>query len=154
LPTPSPPARGRERAESSGEDAVSDRDLHLPGDGGRHPCAGDPRLARAAVTSGPSLGAALSRSSDEAEPVSRGSGLCAVRDPELAVDVVEVKLHRLVGEVELLSNRAVGKSARDGFEDLQLALGQPGPVAHLLLSALVPATLQGASDARGQREVD
>jgi hypothetical protein len=43
---------------------------------------------------------------------------------ELAQDVPDVVLHRLLGDVELLADLPVGVAARHVLEDLALALGQ------------------------------
>ena len=52
------------------------------------------------------------------------SGFEAASHPELAVDVGQVELHRLVGDPEDLRHLAVRPSARDELQDLELATGQ------------------------------
>ena len=49
-----------------------------------------------------------------------------VRHAELAVDVRQVELHRLLGDPELLADRVVRKAPRQRLQDRRLALGQAG----------------------------
>ena len=53
------------------------------------------------------------------------------RDAELAVDVAEVELHRLLADPELAADLAVREPARDRVEDGRLALAQHGRAGRL-----------------------
>src|SRR5919197_6442768 len=61
--------------------------------------------------------------------------LGAIPHTELAIDVVQVELHGLVGEPELFRDGAIGEPARHTSENLRLALAQAGFV--LLPSRLI-----------------
>src|SRR5262245_32629827 len=80
------------------------------------------------------------------EGVARGFG--AVRDPELAIDVRQVELDRLLGDPELFRDRLVRQAPRDGPQDHQLALGQ----SRFLRGRLAGVT--GDADRREHRPLD
>src|SRR4051794_36909078 len=56
-----------------------------------------------------------------------GSG--PVRHAELAVDVREVELHRLLGDPHLTADGLVGQAAGDSAQDRDLAAGEAGCVS-------------------------
>src|SRR3954471_1817150 len=70
--------------------------------------------------------AVVDRALDEPVLVREASGLGAVRDAELAIDVREVELDRLFRHPQLLADRLVREAAREGGEDRGLALGEAG----------------------------
>jgi hypothetical protein len=59
-------------------------------------------------------------------------GLRPVRDAELAVDVRQVELHRLLRDPELLADRVVREAAGEGPQDRRLALGEAGGLGRVL----------------------
>src|ERR687897_2487581 len=62
---------------------------------------------------------------DAAGAVGVPRGLGAARDSELAVDVAEVELDRLLADPELAADLPVREAARHGLEHGSLALAQP-----------------------------
>src|SRR3954470_10287897 len=70
--------------------------------------------------------AVVDRALDEPVLVCESSGLGAVRDAELAIDVREVELDRLLRHPQLFADRLVREAAREGREDRGLALGEAG----------------------------
>src|SRR5262245_56663196 len=100
-----------------------------------------------------SASAGLGELPDHAELMRDAGRLGPVRDAELPVDAVQVELHGLVGEEELVLDRAIGQAARHGAQHLELAAGQPGPDAHVGLDVLAGELLNGCPiDRRGVEE--
>src|SRR5215208_4150865 len=85
---------------------------------------------------------------DQAVLIRVASGLRPVREIQLAVDVRQVELHRLLGDPELLADRSVGKTLRDGLQGRELTLRQPGRLAQAPLVDL------GESDCVEHRSLD
>ena len=69
-------------------------------------------------------------------------GLRSIRHLELAVDVVQVELDRLVREPQLLGDCTVGEAPGDTAEDLRLAPAQAGVVAPERAVAVTKPTAQ------------
>src|SRR3954447_22057770 len=96
------------------------------------------------------------RTLDQAVLIRVASGLCPVREIQLAVDVRQVELHCLFGDPELLADRSVGKTSRDGLQNRELALRQPGRLAQASLVDLRESdcmehrSLDGLPDCRRQ----
>ena len=61
---------------------------------------------------------------DEPGFVRDDHGLCAVAKPELAENVADVRLHRLVAEYEAVGDLVVRKTGCDQTENLDLAAGE------------------------------
>src|SRR3954452_14937743 len=70
--------------------------------------------------------AVVDRALDQPVLVREAGGLGAVRHAELAIDVREVELDRLLSHPQLLADRLVREAAREGSEDRGLSLGEAG----------------------------
>ena len=68
----------------------------------------------------------VQRAVDEAVLVDVPGRLGAVRYAELAIDVRQVELHRLLGEEELLRDLLIRSARLQYLEDRELAVAQPG----------------------------
>src|SRR5205085_12552212 len=79
--------------------------------------------------------------------IREAGSLRAVRHAELAVDVREMKLHRLYRHPQLLADRLIREAAREGGEDRGLALGEAGSTRRAL-------TWVGQADRAVHRSVD
>src|SRR6187431_854841 len=88
------------------------------------------------------------RTLDQAVLIRVASGLRPVREIQLAVDVRQVELHRLLGDPELLADRSVGKALRNGLQDRKLALRKAGRLAQAPLVDL------GEPDGMEHRSLD
>ena len=111
--------------------------------------AAPPRLrARAARRA---VRAARSRPAP-AVPVRVPDRLGAVRHAELAVDVAEVKLHRLLGDEVLLADRACSRSLGERTQDLEFAFGEPDGADEMIVRGLASAEREerGAAERRAQ----
>ena len=61
--------------------------------------------------------------------------MCTIRDLKLAVDSLEVALHGVHADEEMLRHLAVGRSRRHHAEDLQLVWSEEAQVLGVLLIA-------------------
>src|SRR6478735_7990940 len=96
--------------------------------------------------------AVVDRALDEPVLVREASGLGAIRDAELAIDVGEVELDRLFRHPQLLADRLVREAAREGGEDRGLALGETGGACRALAGVGQPdRAVDGAVDRLAER---
>ena len=90
--------------------------------------------------------------------------LGAVRHAELAIDVREVELHRLLGDPQLLADLRVREALGDVLQDLELALGDQALGAGLdversdegapALVKTVPSTVWRMAEASSPGSID